>query len=147
MNPETTASGDPARVPLVSLGQGDYRRDYHPEDLGMSPALQATADPTEPAHRRRGLLTATRLATLRRCPRQHYYRFELGLSRVRTADALRLGAAFHRGLELHNVGMPAAEALAQATASYDAVPEWADTCEWQVERETVQQLLTGHFWR
>ncbi len=147
MNPETTASGDPARVPLVSLGQGDYRRDYHPEDLGMSPAPQATADPTEPAHRRRGLLTATRLATLRRCPRQHYYRFELGLSRIRSSDALRLGAAFHRGLELHNVGMPAAEALSQAAASYDAVPEWADTFEWQVERETVQQLLTGHFWR
>jgi len=61
MNPESTASGDPARVPLVSLGQGDYRRDYYPEDLGMSPAPQPAADPTEPAHRRRGLLTGSHM--------------------------------------------------------------------------------------
>ena len=26
------------RVPVVSLGQGDYRRDYHAEDLGVNAA-------------------------------------------------------------------------------------------------------------
>jgi RecB family exonuclease len=49
-------------------------------------------------------LTATRLSTLRRCPRQHYYRYELALSRVRTTEALRFGAAFHAGLEVRSRG-------------------------------------------
>lgn len=33
----------PARVPLVSLGQGDYRRDYYPEDLGLQPGSERAA--------------------------------------------------------------------------------------------------------
>ena len=95
----------------------------------------------------RDRLTATRLATLRQCPRKHYFRFELGLSRIRTSDALRLGAAFHRGLELHNSGVEPAEAIDEATAGYAGVPEWADGFAWQVERETVRSLLAGYFWR
>jgi hypothetical protein len=95
----------------------------------------------------RDLLTSTRLATLRRCPKQHYFRYELGLSRVRTSDALRLGVAFHLGLEHHNRGADAANAIDLAVAGYEHVPEWADTFDWQVEREVVRQLLSGHFWR
>lgn len=93
------------------------------------------------------LLTSTRLATLRRCPRQHYFRYELGLSRVRTSDALRLGAAFHHGLERHNRGANPTDAILEATAGYASPPEWADEFDWAVERETLAQLLAGHFWR
>ncbi|MFQ5423646.1 MAG: PD-(D/E)XK nuclease family protein [Phycisphaerae bacterium] len=93
------------------------------------------------------LLTATRLATLRQCARKHYLRYELGLSRIRTADALRLGSAFHRGLELHNKGTDAAVAVMNVAAGYTAVPEWADPFKWDVERVTVEKLLSGHFWR
>lgn len=28
----------PASIPVVSLGQGDFRRDYYAEDLGVNPA-------------------------------------------------------------------------------------------------------------
>jgi len=38
-------------------------------------------------------LTATATSSLRRCPRQHYLRFELGLSRIRKATPLRFGGA------------------------------------------------------
>ena len=93
------------------------------------------------------LLTSSRLATLRSCPRRHYYRYELGLSRIRSTDALRFGAAFHKGLEAHNSGHDAASAIEQATAGYEVVPDWIDPVEWAVERETVRQLLAGHFWR
>jgi len=93
------------------------------------------------------LLTSTRLATLRRCPKQHYYRYELSLSRTRTSEALRLGGAFHRGLERHNRGAAPADALDAATEGYAAPPTWVDPFDWQVEREVVRQLLTGHFWR
>lgn len=92
-------------------------------------------------------LTTTRLAAYRRCPRQHLYRYELGLSRIREQKPLRFGAAFHTGLEAHNRGADAATAIQHATADYEVVPDWADAVEWVVERETVRQLLAGHFWR
>jgi len=92
-------------------------------------------------------LTATRLGSLRRCPRQHYYRYELGLSRIRDAAALRFGAAYHVGLELFNSGKSADEAIATATAGYATCPAWAEPAEWAVECEKIRQLLAGYFWR
>jgi len=94
-----------------------------------------------------GLLTSTRLAALRKCPRLHYWRFELGLSRIRRATPLRLGGAFHYGLELFNGGASADEAIAEATAHYAVCPDWADPTDWAVEYETLKALLSGHFWR
>ena len=93
------------------------------------------------------LLTSSRLACARSCQRKHYYRYELGLSRIRSADALRFGAAFHRGLESRNKGADEATAITQASAGYEQVPQWADPVEWAVERETLRSLLAGHFWR
>lgn len=123
-------------LPLVRLGQGDYTHDIYPDGRHAAPRP-----------REHDALTATRLATLRRCPRQHYYRYQLGLSRIRTSDALRLGAAFHRGLELHHAGVEEGEAIDQAAAGYAHVPDWADPLAWRVECEVVRQLLAGHFWR
>jgi len=96
---------------------------------------------------RSATLTATRLATFRGCPRRHYYRFELGLSRIRGAAPLRFGKALHLGLEAHNGGATADEAVARAAAGYEQPPEWADPTDWTVERETLAALLAGHFWR
>jgi len=137
-------------TPLISLGQGDYCRDIYPEELGMNHArTDESRSPCDGAagDGSRDLLTSTRLSTLRRCPRQHYFRYELGLSRTRTAGALRMGAAFHYGREQYNNGVDAAEAIERATASYQTTPDWADPVAWRVECEVVRQLLTGHFWR
>jgi len=123
---------DQTNVPLVRLGQGDYTRDYPAGD---------------PATDGRELLTATRLATLRRCPRQHYYRYELGLTRQREEQPLRMGAAFHKGVELYGLGHDADTAIEQATVGYETAPAWADPTAWQVEYETGRSLLAGHFWR
>jgi len=92
-------------------------------------------------------LTATSTACLRRCPRQHHLRYELGLARIRKAAPLRLGGAYHLGLELYSKGTTAEQAIQQATADYATCPEWADPVEWAVECETVKTLLAGHFWR
>jgi hypothetical protein len=92
-------------------------------------------------------LTSTRLAALRKCPRLHYYRYELGLSRIRSATALRFGAAFHAGLEARNRGAASDRVLQCVLAGYDVVPQWADPTEWAVERETLKALLLGHIWR
>lgn len=94
-------------------------------------------------------LTSTRLAALRKCPRLHYYRFELGLARIRVATPLRFGRAFHKGLELRHglFGQDTQTLLSAVLVDYEAVPTWADPTDWAVERETLQGLLLGYFWR
>jgi len=92
-------------------------------------------------------LTATSLGSMRRCPRLYFYRYELGLSRIRQAAPLRFGAAFHYGLELYNDGLSGDMAVQSATADYETCPDWADPTAWEVEWQTLRQLLAGHFWR
>jgi len=92
-------------------------------------------------------LSATRLSTLRRCLRQYFLRYELGLTRIRKAAPLRVGGAFHYGLELYRTGLGDDLAIQTATADYETVPEWMDPTNWAVERETLRSLLRGHFWR
>lgn len=92
-------------------------------------------------------LTATRLTTLRTCPRRHYCRYELGLARVRQATPLRFGSAYHHGMERRNGGASAVDVLTEARAGYATCPDWADPIDWAVECETLAQLLAGHFWR
>jgi hypothetical protein len=94
-------------------------------------------------------LTSTRLAALRKCLRLHYWRYELGLARIRTATPLRFGGVFHKAMELRHglFGQDVDTILGSALADYDAVPAWADPTEWAVERETLEALLAGHFWR
>lgn len=85
------------------------------------------------------LLTQSSLSTYRRCPRQYYYRYELGLIREQTAKPLRFGSAYHLGLETRSID--------QAVAQYDVTPAWADPFDWAVERETLRAMLAGYFWR
>ncbi|MBI5725052.1 MAG: PD-(D/E)XK nuclease family protein [Planctomycetes bacterium] len=92
-------------------------------------------------------LSASRLSALRKCLRSYYYRYVLGLTRTRQAQPLRLGHAFHYGLELFNDGKGRDEAIQAASETYQTTPEWADATEWAVERETLAALLAGHFWR
>ncbi len=93
------------------------------------------------------LLTQSRLATLRQCPRKHWYRYEVGLARATTANYLRIGKAFHRGLELRGLGATQEAAIADALLPYSAPPPGVDEHEYAVERETVAHLLAGYYWR
>ena len=92
------------------------------------------------------LLTHSRMACAKTCLRKHYYRYELGLSRIRDADVLRFGSAFHLGCELWSKGADSDAAILEVTKGYEVTPEWADPYAWQVERETVANLLAGYFW-
>lgn len=94
-------------------------------------------------------LTSTSMGTMRRCPRQFWYRYDLGLRRVRETAPLRLGSAFHHGQELRRglFGDDVGAVIDLATAGYVEVPQWAEPQAWAVEGETVRQLLAGHFWR
>ncbi|MEI7837954.1 MAG: PD-(D/E)XK nuclease family protein [Planctomycetota bacterium] len=94
-------------------------------------------------------LTSTRLSSLRRCLRLHYYRYELGLARVRQATPLRFGQVFHKGLELRHglFGQDTQALLDNVLADYGTAPAWADPTDWAVEHQTLRALLTGHLWR
>lgn len=88
-------------------------------------------------------LTHSRLFTLRQCPRKHYLRYECRLARSRVDEPLRIGKAFHLGMEAYNRGFPSDEAVAKAVAGYDPLPAYVDAGE----PAAVQALLSGHFWR
>ncbi|RPI64313.1 MAG: hypothetical protein EHM48_01025 [Planctomycetaceae bacterium] len=92
-------------------------------------------------------LTSTRLSSMRRCLRLHYYRYEMGLSRMKSATALRFGGAFHAGLEAHNRGASDATVMECALADYATIPQWADQTDWAVECATLKTLISGHIWR
>ena len=92
-------------------------------------------------------LTSTRLSSLRRCPRLHFFRYEVGLTRIRTATPLRFGSGYHKGMELHALGASDETLFECVLAEYETLPHWADATEWAVERETLKTLLSGHFWR
>jgi len=92
-------------------------------------------------------LTATRCSTYRRCRKQHYYRYELGLTKSLEAHYFRFGRVFHHGVELWNNGMDAQKAIQTATEVYDVCPDAIELYKWQIERETVANLLAGYFWQ
>jgi hypothetical protein len=67
------------------------------------------------------------------------------------AEPLRLGTAWHKGLEiLENPDIAeedrVAEAVAQATAVYETIPDWADPTDWAVEREVIANALAAYAW-
>lgn len=58
------------------------------------------------------ILTHTRLACFRACPRRHYLRYELGLRPEDTGFALKVGSAFHCALDAAAKGLDPEAALA-----------------------------------
>jgi len=59
------------------------------------------------------VLTNSRLACFRACPRKHYLRYQLGLRPAEEGLALRVGSAFHRALEARDKGEDVEAALAE----------------------------------
>lgn len=99
---------------------------------------------------RDGRLTHSRIRCAQQCLRKHYLQYEHGIRPEVTDENLRIGSAFHRGLELMGE-MPEDEAILEALSDYDEGPPAGFTDEeahdWWVERETVARLLTAHAWR
>lgn len=96
------------------------------------------------------MLTNSRLACYKRCPREHLYRYELGIRPDNDAQPLRMGQAFHKGLDLRAAGADTDSAIIAACSDYETLPLWANTDEavadWMTEREIVARLLTGYWW-
>ena len=98
----------------------------------------------------RDLLTHSRMATFKTCPRKHYFKYDLGIVRDRDSAPLRFGGNFHLGLELLGKGESLTDVCQTIRQQYADPPAWAqdgDELEaWRVEEEQVVRMLCGYEW-
>lgn len=87
---------------------------------------------------RNNLLTASRMGTFLRCPRAHYWACEIGLQSITCGQALRVGTAWHMGMESRWKGKTYDEALQSALATSDALDAYTTA--------TIASLLAGYYW-
>lgn len=94
----------------------------------------------------RNLLTHSGEQTYHTCPRKFWLRYVLGLRPVHDGDALRLGSAFHTGLEAFKAGDgedAAADAVRDEYADATC-PPWLSPEQFAVEEETAIALVRGY---
>lgn len=93
------------------------------------------------------LLTHSSTQAFHTCPRLYFLRYELALRPAYDSDALRLGSAFHAGLEVIKAGGDPDQATAQIRSMYaDAVcPPWLTADEFEVECETACAMTAGYW--
>ncbi len=94
------------------------------------------------------LLTHSRQDTFKSCRKKHQFSYEIGLRPVEDARALRMGSAYHDGLESLGSGASIEHACSRIYAAYArGGPEWMTPYEWDIERETLLRLLCAYEWR
>jgi hypothetical protein len=93
------------------------------------------------------LLTHSRQAAFKQCRRKAFFSYELGLRRIDDARALRMGSAFHEGVEQIGHGESLATACNAVRAKYERCPPTFDAHEWAMELETVLRIVCAYQWR
>lgn len=89
------------------------------------------------------LLTHSRISAFKECRRKHWYLYEQAIRPIADAKALRMGSAYHDGLEALANGRPIDDACEIVRQRYQTV-EFDDVL---YEQETVLRLLCGYLWR
>lgn len=96
-------------------------------------------------------ITNSRLTCVKTCPRKHWFAYEIGLRHIDDRKPLRMGSAYHEGLDWLSKGHPLNAALADGLGVYETLPGWCKTDEdfysWSMERETVRRMICGYAWR
>ena len=93
------------------------------------------------------LLTHSRSDCFKTCRKKHWFSYELGIRRDVDAKALRMGTAFHSGLEALGNGLSIDAALDLVHQEYAIRPEGFDEMDWLYEEESVVRLVCGYQWR
>ncbi|HEX5103753.1 MAG TPA: PD-(D/E)XK nuclease family protein [Pirellulaceae bacterium] len=93
------------------------------------------------------LLTHSRQDAFKTCRKRHYFAYELGLRRIDDAKALRMGSAFHEGIESLGKGLGLVAACQAVRSKYTRCPVFMNPAEWSYERETVLRLVCAYDWR
>ena len=97
------------------------------------------------------VLTHSRMACFKRCPREHFYKYELGIRPQIDAAPLRIGSMVHAAIDFHARGVSAEGVIDDIHKKYDdkaASMEGADVdrlVELDVERVTVVELVWAYF--
>lgn len=76
-------------------------------------------------NRTNNTITASRMGALLRCPRAHFWQYEVGLVREKSGQALVLGSAWHRAMEAWNKGYDGPACLEYACAGSAELNEYA----------------------
>ena len=97
------------------------------------------------------LLTNSRMACYKTCPRKHFFQYELGIRKSREGMPLRFGGNTHWALDLLAQGRPVAKVCATIRAKYAEGPPWSANDEqlfdWYTEGEKVARIVEGYAWR
>lgn len=91
------------------------------------------------------LLTHSRSTSFRRCRRRHWYEYEMGLRPIADARALRMGSAYHLGLESVKAGRESAWSVFEYYQDLAQISNGAPHSDY--EPYTVAALLNGYVWR
>lgn len=93
------------------------------------------------------LLTHSRSQSFKTCRKQSWYAYENGIRPIVDGRALRMGSAYHAGLEAWANTHDLDQAVNAARDCYFVPPENCDEREWALECETVVRLVCGYTWR
>lgn len=93
------------------------------------------------------LLSHSRSDSFKRCRKRHWFEYEIGLRPTTDSRALRMGSAYHDGLDRLKTGGGMEAAATAARSHYEAMPPEYDAYDWEIERETVAAMLSGYQWR
>lgn len=98
------------------------------------------------SQQRNHILTHSSEASFKTCPRKYYLQYVLGIRPRHDSDALRIGTAFHVGLEQLKRGDTEDGAVMHVRATYaDAqCPPWLDAGGFAVEQETAVAMVRGY---
>ncbi len=112
-----------------------------------SPPAEPGVGAVDDVGRGEHILTHSRLACFRTCPRKHQLRYEHGLVPDRPSRALRFGTAYHTGLQVLNETGDPSKAYVAIDKLYKDVPAWALIEDWRLEQTRVKCMVSGWFWR
>lgn len=92
------------------------------------------------------LLTHSSTQCFRACNRRYFFQYVLGLRPSHDSDALRLGSAFHIGLEELKAGHSPEDAEQVIRDTYEGTdcPPWLEPVEFQVEEETAVAMVRAY---
>lgn len=95
------------------------------------------------------LITNSRMGAFKTCRKRHWWEYEIGLRPIVDAKALRMGSAYHLGLDHLKLGHGVQAAIEGVRAFYHQIH--VDSAESQerldFERETVVCMVHGYDWR
>ncbi len=93
------------------------------------------------------LLTHSRIDAFKTCRKKAWYAYEHGIRSVIDGRALRMGSAYHAGIEALTLRNDLAAGVQAVRDYYLISPDEFDEYAWAIERETVIRLLCGYEWR